>query len=329
MRLVHWIAAQPWQHAFVLALLTLVAGKLIYRPIFPEYFQIEHVRAMALAVLLLRLASELPASWQRVRALRSARASPARQLIALVPEDIRGMARFVAAQFRATLLWLLGRPPCTPAPREGAFTFYAKSQYPTVFAIALISGAVEIPIDSMIMGFFEPDPVRRAELQRVIFTGLALVALWLIGDRHWLRNTAHFIERGKLTLRLGARVDATIALSAIAGARLIKGRKELSQAMPAWLRRNGFEPGETVLASPFDLPNVALLLDPSVPVDIRKFKIRRTGVRHVLLFVDDPKALIRALGCDATASRSVPVEPAAALPSPGTSAAVESSIWPR
>lgn len=328
MRIVHWIAAKPWQHVFVLALGTLVAGKFIYRSAFPEYFMIQHVWAMALAVLLLRLASELPAGWQRVRTLRKAGAPFVRQVLAMVPQDLRGLLRFAGAQFGATLLWVRGRPPCAAPPR-GAFTFYAKSQYPTVFAIALISVAVEIPIDTMVMGFFEPDPERLARLRTIIFTGLAAIVLWLIGDRHWLRHTAHVIDSDTLTLRLGARFGATIPLAAIAGARLIKGRKELSQAMPAWLRQNGFEPAETVLASPFDLPNVALLLDPSVPVDIRKYKIARTGVRHVLLFVDDPRDLVLSLGCDATASRSGPGESAAASPSPDTSAAVESSTWPR
>lgn len=318
MRLVLWIAAKPWQHVFVLALVTLVAGKFIYRTALPDYFRIQHVWAMALGVVLLRLAAEAPASWQRMRTLRTAGAPLGQQAISLVPDEVRGLSRFAAAQFGATLLWLRGRPPCAAPPRQHVFTFYAKSQYPTVFAIVLISGVVEIPIDAMVMGFFEPDPERRAVLRAIVFTALAGIVLWMIGDRHWLRHTAHAIASDTLTLRLGARVDATIALSAIAGARAIKGRKELSQPMAAWLRQNGFEPGATVLATPYDLPNVALLLDPSVAVDIRARKIRRTGVRHVLLFVDDPAALIEAVACGATASRSGMVESAAASPSPGT-----------
>lgn len=295
MQLMRSIAAKPWQHVLVLALVTLVAGKLIYKKLFPEHFQLLHVVVLAASMVLVRFMAELPAGWQRMRALRGHQASLSAQLLALIPEGSLGLLRFGAAQMRGTACWLMRKRPC-PAPGPGhSFAFYNKSQYPTVFIIAMLSCAVEIPLNAMIMGLLEPDPVRRVLLQKIILTGLVLTVLWMIGDRHWLRSTIHVLNGRTLTLRLGARLDATIPLAAIADAFPIKSGKELAQPMNVWLRKNGFDPGATVIGSPFDLPNVVLVLDPAAPVIIDRFKIRQKGVRQLLLYVDDPAALIQSL----------------------------------
>jgi hypothetical protein len=296
MQLTQRIAAKPWPHALVLALLVMVGSKFFLKLLWPEHFRIQYTWALGASVLLVRLLAEMPICWERMRAQLGAGASMTAQASALVPEELRGMAGYLAAQLRGAMLWLLRRPPCPPAPAGTVFGFYAKSQYPTLFMMVMLSCAVEIPIDAMVLELLEPDPVIRLRMRAMILTGLVCIVLGMIGDRPWLRGTAHVLDHDALHLRLGARLDGVIPLAAIQEAYRIKSRKELSQSKNAWLRQNGFDPEQTVIGSPYDLPNVVLVLDPSVPLVLHKFRIRRAGVRHLLLYVDDPSRMIAACG---------------------------------
>ena len=81
-------------------------------------------------------------------------------------------------------------------------------------------------------------------------------------------------------LRVGARCAGTIPLRTIADCR------RLDQPAVDWCRSQGVDARDTVTASPFDKPNLVLLLEPDQPVRLHHLGRERGGLACVFVYAD-------------------------------------------
>lgn len=283
-----------WRQVFLLALILQLAGTVV-RKTWPDLVSKNQVFALAVAVVLLKLIYGVPRAAKRYAQARRDGASLSGALLTLIPVEILGLFRLERATQQGLGAWLRRKPPVLDDIPGQRFGFYKNSQYGTIFIIVMLSCVTEVPFSYFLMGIIEKDPVKAQYMHWFLLVSVIYTVLLLLGDRHLIRFTQHVLGSTGLHLRVGARFKADVPWNAVKDAYAIKSLKELQEARSEWLRRNGFEPSETVIGTPIDGPNVALVLDPSVSVDIEKFKIAQHGIRHVLLYVDDPTAFIHAL----------------------------------
>ena len=283
-----------WQRIFGLALLVHVAGS-VTRWSFPGLVSKNQVWALAATVLVLKMLIDLPEAIQGYSRARRSGASALDSLRTMVPVELIGMFRLERATLRAFGDWLLRRPPAVPMMAGQRFSYYQGSQYATIFIIVMVACVTELPLSYLMMDVLINDAVvARYTHWAVLATAIYTIAL-IFGDRHLVRHTAHVLTPDRVQLSVGARFHADIALTALEHIFPIDSAKELSEAKKSWLRRNGFDPAETVIGTPIDVPNVAIVLNTSVPVTIEKFRTARHQVRNVLVYVDNPASFVQAV----------------------------------
>lgn len=283
-----------WQRIFGLALLVHVAGS-ITRWCFPELVSKSQVWALAATVLVLKMLIDIPEAIQGYSRARRSGASAVGSLRNMVPVELIGMFRLERAMLRGFVDWLLRRPPAVPLMAGQRFGYYQGSQYATIFIIVMVACVTELPLSHLLMDVMINDPVvARYAHWGVLATAIYTIVL-IFGDRYLVKHTQHVLAPDRVQLSVGARFHADIALNAVENIFPIDSAKELSEARKSWLRRNQFDPAETVIGTPIDVPNVAIVLNKSVPVKIEKFRTAQHNVRNVLVYVDNPASFVEAV----------------------------------
>lgn len=249
---------------------------------------------LAIAPLLPLMAKDLSHWPDAVARTREALATRAwrRLPAAWLPPELVGLLRLDSALRRAFIGWLLHRQPA-PAPAGRGFGYLERGSYRTVVAIALLSMLVEVPLDAVVGALFVPDPgarhVMHALLALASLSGLA----WVLGDRWAIGAGRHVLNDDGLHVRIGARTTGVLARDAIVAC------ARLRESADAWRERHGIAREAALLASPFDRPNVVLLLDERVDASLLRqlhhLGRERAGLRCVFLYLDDPAGLTAAL----------------------------------
>lgn len=293
-----------WQKIFGLALLMHVCGTII-RWTAPDLLSKDQVWLLASAVLILKLCLDIPKNARQYIQARREGASLMQALLHLVPQEVIGMFRLERATQRAFILFLCRKNIDSNTIPGVKFGFYQTSQYATIFIIVMICCATEVPLSYLLMGALVKDPAAAQYTHWALLATVFYSIILLLGDRYLLKSSHHLVGSDEIHLRVGARFFAQIPKAAVKQAALINSTKELSEAKSKWLQRNGFDPEETVIGTPIDTPNVALIIEHSASVKIEKYCVPRHGVRNVLIYVDDPAAFIQSIGKSAVSNMGV------------------------
>jgi hypothetical protein len=243
--------------------------------------------ALPLALCVAKDLVHVPDALARTRALRAAgrwRGLPA----AWLPPELVGLFRTDRALRRGFLHWLL-RKPQPAAPAGVAFGYLEQGAYRTGVAIALFCIFVEIPLDAAVVPLLVKDPGAARMLHVLMFVSCLSGLVWVLGDRWCVGAGQHVLDAAGLHLRIGARTGGTIPRAAIAAC------ERVNEPVPAWCRRHGIAPIDTLAASPLDKPNTVLILQDDCPVRLTHWGVPREGLACVFLYVDRPDALAAAL----------------------------------
>lgn len=212
---------------------------------------------------------------------------------AWLPPELVGLLRLGRAQRQGFIEWLCRRPHAALPPGQ-AFTYLERGAYRTVVAIAVFCALVELPLDAAIVAVLPVDAGKRQLLHVAMLFGGLSALMWVLGDRWQVGAGCHVLGKDGLMLRVGARCAGTIPLRAIADCR------RLDQAAVDWCRSQGVDVRDTITASPFDKPNLVLLLEPDHPVRLHHLGRERSGLACVFLYADRPELLQHALAAART-----------------------------
>lgn len=259
-------------------------------------FDTELAVILALGLLLLRGTPHLLEIWQKRDALFGERREEGllRKLTLLVPPGVSGLLAMDFAAHRSFFLWLRGIPYRAVPPPGLNFGFARAPSYPTAVAILFLAVLVDVPIAHLLIHAFVESPSRSVTLHLIVVVVTVYGLVWIAADRHALASTSHVATEIDLQIELGFRAIARIPLTEIERTELIAANtsprdyRELRQLTRA----------ECVVVTPFDDPNVALWLKAGSSVNVRIFGSHRRNVRVMLLYVDEPKAMVRALNAE-------------------------------
>jgi hypothetical protein len=206
---------------------------------------------------------------------------------------LQGCAELVAAEFRGwsftalRLCWAgVWRPAHTaPVTGEQPFGYLRRSSHGALLPLAVMSSLMELPITHLVLGSSALSETAKfnAHVALLLASGLSILAL--VGDRHLIGTGAHLLTNEHLELALGARADGRIAKSDIVSAEWLK---------PGMLSKRECRAADMVVA-PADAPNVRLMLRPGALTDMTWLGVAVPLARTVLVYVDDPQALVHQL----------------------------------
>ncbi|GAB3411307.1 hypothetical protein NX774_16195 [Massilia agilis] len=276
-----------WRRVFWWSVIAYFVGKLVARWLYPDALTMPQVWGVVILLPALRAAMELRYALARYLACRQRGRDVRSSLPALLPVGFAGFVRFNYIQLFG---FLQRRAPCPNYDDE--FEHYKKSQHSTVILIALIACAVELPISATVIGFVAHGSESGSPAHVILLSFSLFAVLWLVGDRYLVSRSRHGLAGDKLYLNVGARFEAEIALASVQDVRLLT-QKEAQESRAAWIRRNGCNPSETIMATPFDQPNLAISLDVLSHPHIEAYGIPREQVRSLLVYVDDPQSFAK------------------------------------
>lgn len=281
-----------WPRTLGLCLVALFVGKFIMRSIVMDASSTRHVDVV-ICMLISRGLLELYAAWDRRRRRATATTERYREAaLSILLRKTMSFARFCFTLSLGCLYWLL-RKPSTSSPMPGTPVHYMKnSQYGTVLAILLISIFADVPVSAMLVVAIEHDPERR-HIMHLLFAVLSLVTLILIlGDRWYLQGDCHRIDDRTFHISIGKRVAADLPVCRIAAF------ERISASKADWLKQTGQQARDVIQISPAniaDKPNICLTISEGTPIHMRINLFECDLPKYLLLYVDDPQALIQAL----------------------------------
>ena len=200
--------------------------------------------------------------------------------------------RFGIALSIGCLYWLLRKPSRRPALPGTAIHYMKNSQYGTVLAIILIAIFADMPISAMLVGVIERDPERRHIIHVLIAILTVATLILILGDRWYVRGDCHLIDDRFFHLRLGKRIAAELPVGRIAAIERISGSKV------EWCKQMGKSVRDVIQISPAniaDKANICLTIGEGPPIRMRSNMFECDLPNYVLLYVDEPQTLIRAI----------------------------------
>lgn len=226
---------------------------------------------------------------QRLRAAAARRAPWPERLAALIPLPLIAWVRLDKANLHACLAWLTRRP-YAPRPAGHSFGFLKKSGYGTMVLILLTGIFGELPMHATIVGAIVKDPAMQQRIQ-LILLGLALYSLfWVVGDRRAMLGGSIVVSDAALDIQVGNRFSAVIARQAIVRC------EALDKGEPEWRKRHAVPADATLVATPADVPNVMIAIDPAANASVLSWQLARPAPAYLFLFADEPSQLVAALG---------------------------------
>jgi len=281
----------PWLLLTGYGVMILVYGALA-SVLLPAAWQRPFLHCLLTVPLLLLVAKDLacyPLAFARWKAASARGESLWRRLVATQPPEFRGYLRLERAMWRGFFNWARQRPqPARPVGQ--ALGYLDRGAYGTVICCVLLALFVELPIDVMIASVMAESP----EELRMMHIGFGMLAaygfVWVVGDRwHVTGRGHHVLTATSLELDIGPRGSGSIPLAAIASC------ERLTDSRAAWCKRHGHVLHATRKLSPFDAPNLVLLLEPGSDVRLLLLQVERGGDGPIFLYVDRPEQLISAV----------------------------------
>ena len=280
----------PWLSVFGYGVLIFIYGTMLSF-ILPHAWQRTFERFLLVAPLVLLAAKDLagfPLAVTRWNAARTRGDSWLRRMVVSQPPEFRGYVRVERAMWRSFFSWILRRPqPALPAGQP--LGYLERGSYGTVICCALVALCVEVPIDALIASLLAKTP-EQARLFHIVFSCAVFYSLvWVLGDRWQVAGRGHHVLTDTtLELDIGVRASGSIPLAAIASV------ERLKESRADWCKRHGHALHATRKLTPFDAPNVVVLLHPGSDVRLQLLQVERGGDGPIFLYVDRPELLTAA-----------------------------------
>lgn len=281
------LQTMPWLSLLGYSVLIVLYGTVLGL-FLPASWQRPYARALMMAPLLLLMAKDLagfPLCVARVQAAVARDDTWLRRLAATLPPEWMGFLRLERAMWYGFFNWLLRRPhPVRPSGIP--LGYMERGGYSTVICCALLVLFVEMPLDVFIASVMAKTPDQARTLHVAFGVIAAYSFVWVLGDRWHVVNRRHHLLTGtSLELDIGARGFGTIPLDAIASC------VRLNESRAAWCRRHGHSLHATRKLTPFDAPNLVLLLKPGCDVRLTLLQLERGGDSPIFVYLDRPELL--------------------------------------
>ncbi len=285
------LATLPWSKLLARCFVLWIAESLLSRhlpaPLTPHLAN-RAADLVVIGALLLRYAADLRRAPQRLaRGRARGRSLPLAAAMACLPAGLVGLARVAAGTVAGFAGWLTRRAP-SPRPAGIAIGYLRRSSYGALLPLAVLSSIGEIPVTALLLGSIAHGAAERHGIELVMAIAMVLSFVALLGDRWLLKHGGHVVTAHALDLQVAARAAGGLPRAAIL--RVVPSRKPRDAA-----RDVGLRDVDIAIVSPMDGPNVLLLLAPGTPGHWRQGGVERPWPRALLLYVDDPDALVRAL----------------------------------
>ncbi len=287
----HFLRTCNWPRTFAACLAILFLAKFIMRAVVGDAYSTLPL-GLAIGLLISRALLGFYAALDRRRLASGTGTGHREAALSVLWRKTTAVLRFSGALSVGCLCWLIRKPSRGPAMSGTAIHYMKNSQYATVLAILLISIFADIPVSAMLVGAIEHDPERRHSIHILIAILTVATLISILGDRWYVRGDYHLLDERMLYLRIGKRVAADLPLCRIAAIEPVRG----SQA--EWCKQTGRSIQDAVQISPaniVDKPNICLTISEGPPLRMRSNMFECELPKSVLLYVDEPQALIRAI----------------------------------
>jgi hypothetical protein len=277
----------PWRSLIGCGIAILFYGAIVSF-LLPTAWQRPFLRSLLAIPLVLIVLKDLacyPMGIARWKAAALRGASSPERLATLLPPELLGYMRLEQAMWQGFFGWLLRRPhPVPPAGRP--LHYLERGSYGTLICCTLVALFVEVPLDVLIASVLTKSPEQLRMLHIVFGVLVAWSFVWVLGDR-WqvLGRRHHVLTEFSLELDIGARGFGSIPLAAIARC------ERLKESRADWCKRHGYLLHATRKLTPFDAPNVVLLLEPGVDVRLTLLQVEQGGDGPIFLYLDRPELL--------------------------------------
>jgi len=287
MHIVSLLRATTWRELAGLAIGALLLAP-IAKKLAPETVKpLVHHASLALPLLLM-MAKDIahaPQAWQRLRSAHAARAPWHAHLTALLPPELPGLFKLDRLLWLGCLHRVQGQPLPVTLPEGVALTYLERGAYNTARAVVFVALLLELPTHALLLHLFIKDPDALLVIHVLGAIAVFYTLAWVIGDRWHIGAGHHVMTAEALHLRVGARVQGTLPLGAIARV------EPVDLLLPTWRHRHGVARSDTLVLTPFDKPNCVLVLHQAVQVDILLHQATTRLPKYVFLYLDRPALL--------------------------------------
>lgn len=287
MHIVSLLRATRWRELAGLAIGALLLASIAKR-LAPEAVKpLLHHAGLALLLLLL-MAKDIahaPQAWQRLRSAHAARAPWYAHLTALLPPELPGLCKLDRLLWLGCLRRVQGQPLPVTLPEGVALTYLERGAYNTARAVVFVALLLELPTHALLLHLFIKDPDALLVIHVLGAVAVLYTLAWVLGDRWHIGAGRHVMTPEALHLCVGARVEGTLPLAAIARV------EPVDLLLPTWRHRHGVARSETLVVTPFDKPNCVLVLHQDAQVDILLHQVTTRLPQYVFLYLDRPALL--------------------------------------
>lgn len=282
-----------WPRTLGLCLVALFLAKYIIRNILLDASSTMHVD-IVIYILISRGVLEFYAAWDRRRHRHDTKTTmpPREAALSIFFRKTIATARFCFALSMGCLYWLLRKPARRMAMSGTPVHYMKNSQYATVLAILLVSIFADMPISALVVGAIEHDPERRHIMHLFLAVLTVATLIFILGDRWYLQGDCHVIDERIFRLSIGKRIAADVPVCRIAAI------ERMSYSKTDWCKQTGQRAEDAIQISPAniaDKPNICLTISEGKPIRMQINMFECDLPKYILLYVDDPYALIRAI----------------------------------
>jgi hypothetical protein len=287
MHIVSLLRATTWRELAGLAIGALLLASIAKR-LAPETVKpLLHHAGLALPLLLL-MAKDIahaPQAWQRLRSAHAARAPWHAHLTALLPPELPGLFKLDRLLWLGCLRRVQGQPLPVTLPEGVALTYLERGAYNTARAVVFVALLLELPTHVLLLHLFIKDPDALLVIHVLGAIAVLYTLAWVLGDRWHIGAGRHVMTAETLHLCVGARVEGTLPLAAIARV------EPVDLLLPTWRQRHGVARSDTLVVTPFDKPNCVLVLHQNAQIDILLHQVTTRLPMYVFLYLDRPALL--------------------------------------
>ena len=206
-----------------------------------------------------------------------------------IAEAVLSEARVLVAGGKSVVSRPLAKLEVRPGWRR--FGAMETSSYGNIVAMLLLLIVVEAPGVHLILGAVMEDTTLRAVIRAVLLGSSIYLGIWLLGDLRLLRETPGVsLGDDALNVEFGLRVQGTVALDDVVGARVLDGYDPRSP-----------DASRAIRISPLPQPNVRVRL--RSPVSMRGIVGVPLRGEVLDMYVDDPAGLVSAIEATLATSR--------------------------
>jgi hypothetical protein len=269
-------------------LLALVFTSLVRQPDLRQLLK-QLVVASFIAAFAAKEIADFPVLWKKAHSDFQAKGGLHRLLSAFIAPEALGLIQTLWCLMKGFLCWMLRQHPCSNDRRGTSIPYLKLSGYGAVLPFALLALLVDVPVSAVILPALGVEESLHMVIRiAVLLVGLATLA-GVLGDRWHISTGNHILTDDSLLLKVGVRYEASVPRCAIDRAELVGRTEKIS---PLWSKRE-------IIVSPFDKPNVRLLLSDRPCVNVTAWGCTFNEVRCIYLYVDDPKRLLSQLRAEA------------------------------